>query len=114
MKVDIHFRANATYESHKNYNNSKITHEYILFVLLNRVWQFLCVLLWNIIWNTDLGLAPTDIPAINKLLKTSQSFEDHIDPWGIFLAFTLPVFPHILNYLHLYVDNKNKPLFDSI
>lgn len=39
----------------------------------------------------------------------SQSFEDHIDPWGIFLAFTLPAFPYILNYLQLYADNKNMP-----
>lgn len=59
-------------------------------------------------------MAPTDIPAINKLLKTSQSFEDRIDPWRVFLAFTLPGFPQILNYLQLYIANKNKTLFDSI
>lgn len=29
MKAEIHLRANATYESHKNYNNSKITHKYV-------------------------------------------------------------------------------------
>lgn len=40
----------------------------------------------------------------------SQSFEDHIDPWGIFLAFTLSTFPCILNYLQLYADNTDKPL----
>lgn len=57
-----------------------------------------------------MGLALTDMPAINKLLKMSQSFEDHIDPWGIFLTFTLPTFPYILNYLQLYADNKDMPL----
>lgn len=29
MKAETHLRVNATYESHKNYNNSKITQKYV-------------------------------------------------------------------------------------